>query len=158
MNQLKIAQKGASILEIIAEEVTKEEMGSFWIESFIQAMYETMMQQNGVGIAAPQVYLSKRIIIVASKPNVRYPDAPEMSPICMINPVIIEKSEHLLSGEEGCLSVPIERGIVLRSEMINLKYYTQQGEEVIERFEGFPARIIQHEIDHLNGILFVDRL
>ena len=122
------------------------------------AMIATMLERSGVGIAAPQVYISKRVIIVASRPNLRYPDAPEMDAVVMVNPEILEFSQAMTLGEEGCLSVPNERGQVQRAQSIKVLYHTLTGEVMESTFEGFPARIVQHEIDHLNGILFVDRL
>lgn len=154
MSVLQVAQKGENILNLIAADVSADEVKSSWLSAFVDAMHQVMLERNGVGIAAPQVYLSKRIIIVASRPNPRYPDAPEMSAICMINPKIIKKSEQNILGEEGCLSVPQQRGEVLRADQISVEYLNLDGECIIQEFEGFPARIVQHEIDHLNGILF----
>ena len=114
--------------------------------------------EGGVGIAAPQVYISKRIIIVASRPNPRYPNAPEMDAVVMVNPEILEFSQATCLGEEGCLSVPDERGQVQRAQSIKVRYHTLQGEVIETTFDGFPARIVQHEVDHLNGILFVERV
>jgi len=121
-------------------------------------MLATMLERNGVGIAAPQVYISKRVIIVASRPNLRYPDAPEMDGVVMVNPEILAFSQAACLGEEGCLSVPNERGQVERAQSIRVRYFTLNGEKVEAEFSGFPARIIQHEVDHLDGVLFVDRL
>ena len=115
-------------------------------------------RRHGVGIAAPQVYISKRIIIVASRPNPRYPDAPEMDAVVMVNPEILELSPNTCLGEEGCLSVPNERGEVERAYSIRVRYQSLYGEVIETAFEGFPARIVQHEVDHLNGVLFVERL
>ena len=117
-----------------------------------------MQHRQGVGIAAPQVYVSKRIIIVASRPNLRYPDAPYMDAVTMINPEIISASATQVLGEEGCLSVPEQRGRVARVEEVEVRYFTLEGNEVVQSFKGFPARIVQHEIDHLNGILFIEKL
>ena len=114
--------------------------------------------EGGVGIAAPQVYISKRVIIVASRPNPRYPDAPEMDAVVMVNPEILEFSQATCLGEEGCLSVPDERGQVQRAQSIKVRYHTLQGEVIETTFDGFPARIVQHEVDHLDGVLFVERL
>lgn len=155
---LPVAQRGEAILALQAASVSVAEFGSVWLQEFVKAMYATMLEQNGVGIAAPQVYISKRIIIVASRPNPRYPDAPEMEAVVMINPEILSFSRETILGEEGCLSVPDERGQVARAEHISLRYFTIDGEEVETEFSGFPARIVQHEIDHLNGVLFVERL
>lgn len=155
---LAVAQRGEGILTLKAAPVTQAELQSSWLNELAAAMQATMLKRNGVGIAAPQVYVSKRIIIVASRPNPRYPDAPEMDAVVMVNPEILEQSAHTVLGEEGCLSVPDERGLVARAEMVKVRYLTLQGESVESIFHGFPARIVQHEVDHLNGVLFVERL
>lgn len=157
-NTLAVAQQGEAILTLIASPVTQAEFGSDWLRQFNSALMVTMQQRQGVGIAAPQVYVSKRIIIVASRPNLRYPDAPYMEAVTMVNPEILSASAEQLLGEEGCLSVPEQRGQVARAEQIQVRYFTLEGKELIQEFKGFPARIVQHEIDHLNGILFVERL
>ena len=155
---LPVAQRGEEILKIKATAVVQGEFNSEWLLQLASAMHATMLERNGVGIAAPQVYISKRVIIVASRANPRYPDAPEMDPVVMVNPEILEFSQSTCLGEEGCLSVPNERGQVERAEAIKLRYYTVQGEVIETIYEGFPARIVQHEVDHLNGILFVERV
>ncbi|TCB54913.1 peptide deformylase [Acinetobacter terrestris] len=155
---LAVAQRGETILSLAAAEVAKSELDSEWLNKLAEAMHDTMTERNGVGIAAPQVYVSKRVIIVASRPNLRYPDAPEMDAVVMVNPEILEKSEATVLGEEGCLSVPDERGQVARAETIKVRYFTLQGEQVETVYTGFPARIVQHEVDHLDGILFIQRI
>ena len=155
---LAVAQRGETILSLAAAEVAKSELNSEWLNQLAEAMHDTMTERNGVGIAAPQVYVSKRVIIVASRPNLRYPDAPEMDAVVMVNPEILEKSEATVLGEEGCLSVPDERGQVARAETIKVRYFTLQGEQVETVYTGFPARIVQHEVDHLDGILFIQRI
>lgn len=155
---LPVAQQGEAILNLIAQPVSAQEFSTAWLDILCKSLYATLMQRHGVGIAAPQVYVSKRVIIVASKPNIRYPDAPELSPIVMINPEILSQSEEKLWGEEGCLSVPDQRGQVARAAQIHVRYYSVDGQCSEVTLSGFPARIVQHEIDHLNGILFVDRL
>ncbi len=158
MTVLNIAQRGEEILTLVATPVMAAEFSSPWLISLTDALQDTMHAYNGVGIAAPQCYISKRVIIVASRPNVRYPDAPEMEPIVMVNPEVLASSKRMLAGEEGCLSVENERGQVVRAETIMVRFYNIHGEEIELSLNGFPARIVQHEIDHLNGILFVDRL
>ena len=155
---LPVAQRGEDILRLKAARVADTEFNSDWLMQLTSAMIATMLERSGVGIAAPQVYISKRVIIVASRPNLRYPDAPEMDAVVMVNPEILEFSQATTLGEEGCLSVPNERGQVQRAQSIKVLYHTLTGEVMESTFEGFPARIVQHEIDHLNGILFVDRL
>ena len=155
---LAVAQRGEVILTLKAASVVESELNSLWLNELAAAMQATMLERNGVGIAAPQVYVSKRIIIVASRPNLRYPDAPEMDAVVMVNPEILEQSESTILGEEGCLSVSNERGQVARAEMIKVRYLTLQGESVEAVFHDFPARIVQHEVDHLNGVLFVEKM
>ena len=155
---LAVAQRGEGILTLKAATVANSEFNSDWLTALASAMQATMLARNGVGIAAPQVYVSKRVIIVASRANLRYPDAPDMPAVVMVNPKILEKSDNTILGEEGCLSVPDERGIVARAEMVKVRYFTLDGEQIETVFHGFPARIVQHEIDHLDGVLFVERL
>ena len=155
---LAVAQRGESILTLKAATVANSEFNSDWLIALASAMQATMLARNGVGIAAPQVYVSKRVIIVASRANLRYPDAPDMPAVVMVNPEILEKSDNTILGEEGCLSMPDERGMVARAEMVKVRYFTLEGEPIETVFHGFPARIVQHEIDHLDGVLFVERL
>ncbi|CAM4080656.1 peptide deformylase [Acinetobacter pragensis] len=155
---LPVAQRGEAILSLTAAPVADQEFGTAWLHALAQALQATMLERNGVGIAAPQVYVSKRVIIVASRPNLRYPDAPDMQAVVMVNPEILHMSEQYVLGEEGCLSVPNERGQVARAEQIQVRYFSLDGKPVTAEFSGFPARIVQHEVDHLNSILFVERL
>ena len=153
-----VAQRGENVLRLIAQPILQAEFATQGLNQLVSNMHDTMNERLGVGIAAPQIYVSKRVIIVASRPNLRYPDAPEMDAIVMINPDILETGGENIWGDEGCLSVPDQRGLVLRSEVVHVRYQTLTGEWVEQYFQGFPARIIQHEIDHLNGILFVDHV
>ncbi|WP_087025204.1 peptide deformylase [Thaumasiovibrio subtropicus] len=116
-----------------------------------------MQAANGVGIAAPQLGQSVRAFIVASNPNPRYPDAPSMPPELMINPELLSHGEEKELGWEGCLSVPERRGEVYRYRDIVVRYQNVDGESVTVSLNGFVARIFQHELDHLDGVLFVDR-
>ena len=155
---LPVAQRGEAILTLVATPIAETEFDSAWLNALADAMQDTMLERNGVGIAAPQVYISKRVIIVASRPNSRYPDAPEMNAVVMVNPEILSFSNETILGEEGCLSVPDERGQVQRAQKITVRYRTLNGESVKSEFSGFPARIVQHEVDHLNGVLFIERI
>jgi peptide deformylase len=128
------------------------------IDDLIVDLIATAHAANGVGIAAPQVASSLRLFIVASRPSPRYPLAPTMEPTAMINPEIIDRSRDLITGWEGCLSVPGVRGLILRDSAIEVKYFTKHGELVRQELTGFIARIFQHELDHLDGILFPDRV
>ena len=121
-------------------------------------MLATLRDAGGVGIAAPQVYEPVAIFIVASRPTPRYPDAPLMEPEVVINPEILERSDEVVKGWEGCLSIPGIRGEVRRHRHIRVRYQTVAGPVVETRFSDFVARIVQHEDDHLRGIVFLDRL
>jgi peptide deformylase len=128
------------------------------LELFIDDLIATAVAQNGVGIAAPQVGVSERLFIVASRPSPRYPFAPKMEPTAMVNPRILDRSTEMVSGWEGCLSVPDRRGNVPRHKWIEVEYRTTQGEVIRQELTDFVARIFQHELDHLDGILFPDRV
>lgn len=153
---LQTAQLGHAVLQEKAKEVDNILDDS--VQSLIEDMLTTVADANGVGLAAPQVYESKRIIIVASRPSPRYPYAPQMEPTAMINPVITWQSEERSKDWEGCLSIPGIRGLVPRSIKIRLKYLDRNGNTFEEEFSDFIARIIQHEYDHIEGISFLERV
>jgi peptide deformylase len=127
------------------------------LAALIDRLIATAAASHGVGIAAPQIGQGLRLIIVASRPTLRYPQAPTMAPTAMINPEIITRSAEQLGGWEGCLSVPGQRGWIDRHSWVTLTYRDRQGQHQHQQFDGFVARIIQHEIDHLDGIAFLDR-
>ncbi|MGB3621617.1 peptide deformylase [Ketobacter sp. MCCC 1A13808] len=124
----------------------------------VQAMESRMQERGGVGIAAPQIGVGQQIMIIASKPNARYPDAPHMKPMVMFNPVPFNYSDHKVTLWEGCLSVPGIRGKVTRSDSVSVRYADNTGKLQEIRLDGFPARIFLHEYDHLVGKTFVDRV
>lgn len=117
----------------------------------IRNMFETMYAEEGVGLAAPQVGVSERIIVVD-------PQNDEVPAFALVNPEIIELSKEKEKGEEGCLSIPGLRDIVERSYRCVVRGLTPEGEPVQLELSALPARIIQHEVDHLDGILFFDRV
>ncbi|HPQ95967.1 MAG: peptide deformylase [Thiothrix sp.] len=155
---LPIARQGEAILARRAAPVPAADFNTPALLNLIESMRLTLLEANGVGIAAPQVFVPLRIIIVASRPNPRYPDAPLMAPVVMLNPEIRWRSETCENGEEGCLSVPGQRGMVRRASHLQVWYQDQGGTAHEAGYSGFAARIIQHEHDHLEGILFVARL
>lgn len=155
-NILSIAQDGEAVLRQIARAVEPKEINTPLFQQLLTDMQATMEKANGVGIAAPQVYVSKRIIIVASRPNPRYPDAPNMQPEIMINPEILQLSLETVCGEEGCLSVKERRETVNRAQSLTVRYLNRHGALKQADYEGFIARIVQHECDHLEGKLFID--
>ncbi|MFW5426473.1 MAG: peptide deformylase [Methylophagaceae bacterium] len=117
-----------------------------------------VIEKQGAGIAAPQVGISERFFIMSSKPNERYPHAPDMEPVVIINPKIISHSDERVDDWEGCLSIPGLRALVPRYSSVTVSHLTRHGENIETEYSGFIARIFQHEIDHLNGKLFLDRV
>ncbi len=135
-----------------------EDISAPSIQKLIDDLITTAVKTDAVGIAAPQVGENYRLLIVASRPNPRYPDAPHMQPTAMINPQIIAHSDVVVSGWEGCLSVPGIRGLVPRYQTIEIAYYDCYGQLQKLELTDFVARIFQHEYDHLEGIVFLDRV
>ena len=122
------------------------------IRELVRDMFETMYAASGVGLAAPQVGVGKRVIIVDVSPVDK-----EIAPIALVNPEIVER-QGLVEGTEGCLSVPGVEGVVPRAESVLVRALDTQGQPVKIRAEGLLARAFQHEIDHLDGVLFIDRI
>ncbi|MDD1623318.1 MAG: peptide deformylase [Methylococcaceae bacterium] len=155
-NISEIAQLGAKVLRLQAQAVTDSRSAE--IQRIIETMQDTLSTTQGVGIAAPQISISKRIIIIASRPTPRYPSAPLMEPTVMINPAFQTLSDTREKDWEGCLSIPGIRALVPRYIEILINYTNQQGILVEARLEGFVARIFQHEFDHLEGKVYLDRV
>ncbi len=130
------------------------------LKDFIKNMLETMYKTKGIGLAAPQVGVLKRVIVVDL--SLRKEDEEGISlpkePMALINPEIIEKSQDMQIFEEGCLSVPNQSAEVERFYKIKVKFLDENGVAQIKEFEDFDAVVIQHELDHLDGILYIDRI
>jgi peptide deformylase len=153
---LNIIQLGNPILRQKASLV--EDIQDKSLQKLIDNLISTTAIANGVGIAAPQVGSSLRLFILASHPNPRYPNAPEMQPTAMINPKIIAHCKETVTGWEGCLSIPGIRGLVPRYQSIKVEYTDTNGNLQKLEFTDFVARIFQHEYDHLEGLVFLDRV
>jgi peptide deformylase len=153
---LQITQLGNPILRQIAQSI--DNVHDEHIQKLVDELITTVASANGVGIAAPQVAQSCRLFIVASRPNPRYPNAPTMEPTAIINPKIIAHSDEMVKGWEGCLSIPGIRGLVPRYQAIEVEYTSRDGKLHRQEFTDFVARIFQHEYDHLDGIVFLDRV
>jgi len=128
------------------------------LQDTIDEALTQLVRAGGVGIAAPQVGSPWCWCVIASHPTPRYPDAPYMSPCVLMNPQIVRKSDTCETSWEGCLSVPGMRGLVSRSTAVTVNYQTRDGEARSLACEGFVARIVQHECDHLEGLVFLDRV
>ena len=128
------------------------------LHDVIATMQAVMAASRGVGIAAPQIGHSLQLMLMASRPNPRYPDAPEMEPLILINPQILWQSDEKEKGWEGCLSVPGIRGSVSRPVAVKVGFSTESKEKREADFSGFVARVFFHEYDHLLGLTFLDRV
>ena len=144
---------GDPVLRKKAEPITKDFQD---LKGFIQNMFDTMYNSDGVGLAAPQVGQAVRIFVIDSDID----DEDEVPGIkkAFINPEIVEKSGDEWLMNEGCLSLPEIREDVLRPETVKIKYLDEEFNEHIETYSGFTSRVIQHEYDHLEGVMFVDYL
>lgn len=128
------------------------------LHALVADMFETMRAVNGAGLAAPQIGENLQLVIFGFGHNVRYPDAPPVPETVLINPVLTPLSDELEEGWEGCLSVPGLRGVVPRWKLLRYEGMDQYGNPVVREADGFHARVVQHECDHLNGILYPMRI
>ena len=151
---LPVITLGHSILRKVAKKVRKPT--DHKIKELAEQMIATIKSFNGVGIAAPQVNHSLRIIVIASTPTPAYPSAPKMKPLVMINPRFVWKSKRVVKGWEGCGSLLGVRAEIMRSFEVEIAYQDLNGSECRINLTGLPARVAQHEVDHLNGIMFID--
>jgi len=155
---LKVAILGNPVLRKIARPIAMKDIRSRKLQALIDSMIETMTKYNGVGIAAPQVNVSKQIVVFRVRNNPRYPDAPRIPLTVLINPRIITLSGEMESDFEGCLSVPNLSGAVPRFLRIRVEALNRRGKKLSFIANGFHARVIQHENDHLKGKVFIDRM
>ena len=128
------------------------------LEPLLADMWDTMAAENGAGLAAPQIGEMQRVVIFGFSTNSRYADAPPIPKTVLINPVITVLDETQEDGWEGCLSVPGLRGIVPRYREIRYQGFDQYGNEIEREASGFHARVVQHECDHLDGVLYPQRI
>ncbi len=155
---MKIAQVGEDVLRTKAKQVEQSEFNQQSLITFIDELLVTMLEAEGIGIAAPQVFDPRAIMIIASRPNPRYPDAPDMQPLVLVNPVIKQSSENKVWEWEGCLSVPGLRGHIERPDSVDVAYLDREGKAQNIKFDGFVARIFLHEFDHLMGKTWLDHI
>jgi len=151
-----VLKMGHPILQQVAEPVTV--FNSSELDAIIDDMYDTMAALDGAGLAAPQIGISRRIVIFWVEDNPRYPDIKPVPNTVLINPKISFMNDIVEDGWEGCLSVPGLRGLVPRNTNIKYSGYDAQGNFFERMAEDFHARVVQHEVDHLDGILYPQRM
>ncbi len=137
---------------------TVESIDADTLGPLLKDMWDTMTAENGAGLAAPQIGVMQRVVIFGFQTNSRYADAPPIPPTVLINPVITTLGEAQEDGWEGCLSVPGMRGMVPRYREIRYRGFDQYGDEIEREVSGFHARVVQHECDHLDGVLYPQRI
>ena len=149
---------GNPILRQKAKKVSLSFLKTREFKRLISQMFYTMKRANGVGLAAPQIGISLQLAVIQVKPTKLRPNLPTLPKTVIVNPEIISHSKEMVSDWEGCLSFPGVRGEVSRYKKIKVRYTNEQGETITHEHEGFIARVFQHEIDHLNGTVYVDRM
>lgn len=154
----KIAQIGHPVLRQRAREVTREELATPATQQFIDDLVETMRDASGAGLAAIQIYEPIRICAIEVRNNPRYPYKPEIPLTILVNPVLTPVGDEMFENNEGCLSVPNLRGTVRRFVHLQVKAWDRHGAPIEETVHGLKAGTYQHEVDHLDGTIFVDRV
>ncbi|HXS51241.1 MAG TPA: peptide deformylase [Usitatibacter sp.] len=135
-----------------------EQLGTPELEALVADMKDTMAAKNGAGLAAPQIGVGQRVVIFGVAGNPRYPDAEEVPFTVLVNPKIVLLTREVEEGWEGCLSVPGMRGVVPRYTKLRYSGFDEEGNAIEREAEGFHARVVQHECDHLDGILYPQRM
>ena len=154
----KILKMGDSRLLRVAQRVSPHQVNTTELSALIADMFETMAAANGAGLAAPQIGVNLQLVIFGFKNNPRYPDAPMVPETVLLNPVLSPLSEDMDEAWEGCLSVPGMRGLVPRWTKLRYEGINQFGEKISRDVDGFHARVVQHECDHLQGVLYPMRI
>lgn len=158
---LKVARLGHPVLRRKAVPVSKDEIASPRVQQLIDDMFETMIEYQGIGLAAPQVHEGLRLFVAgvrkADVPGVIEADA-DMPFLAVINPEVVPVTKEVVSDWEGCLSIPDIRGQVPRPDSVRLRALDRTGRKFELVAHGLPGRVIQHETDHLDGIVFFDRM
>ena len=155
---LKVARLGHPVLRQVAAPLSVAEILAPETQRLIDDMAETMREYNGAGLAANQVHTLKQICVIEVHGNPRYPDAPSIPLTVLINPVVTPLAPEMEDGWEGCLSVPDMRGMVARYTTVRLEAYDRAGKKMDVVAKEFFARVVQHETDHLNGLVYLDRM
>jgi len=155
---LRIAQIGHPVLRTPTRSLTREELKTDEMQGFLDDLVETMREANGAGLAANQVYQSLRICAVEVRENPRYPYRPHIPLTILVNPVLTPVGDAMFTNYEGCLSVPDLRGQVRRYCEIDVQAWDRNGKAISTIVRGMTAATYQHEVDHLDGKLYLDRI
>ena len=158
MTVLKISKLGNPVLRQVAKSLDLNDLAESSMQTFIDDMIETMHYEGGVGLAAPQVNRSIQIVVLEYAENERYPDEVSIPLTVLVNPVLSDYSEETKEGWESCLSLVDFRGLVPRSTTVTLDAYDRQGKKIQKTVSDFEAVVLQHELDHLKGFVFLDRM
>ena len=158
MSLLKVARMGHPVLRARAREVERAELKQASMQKLIDDMIDTMHEYHGVGLDAQQIHEGLRIFVAAITPENDDPLSPDDAPMVFVNPVITPIGQEIVEDWEGCLSIPDIRGRVPRSRAIKVSALDRDGSKIEIASHDFPARVIQHETDHLDGVLFFDRM
>ena len=156
MTVCRVLKMGDPLLYRRAEEV--REFNTPDLDTLIRDMFDTMAALNGAGLAAPQIGVSRRVVIFEVQSNPRYPEAEAVPRTILINPVLEPLGDEMEDGWEGCLSVPGLRGLVSRHKKLRYTGFDENGQPIDRTVSDFHARVVQHECDHLDGILYPMRL
>jgi peptide deformylase len=154
----KIATLGHPVLREVARKLTREELAAPAMQTFIDDLVETMHDANGAGLAANQVYEPIRICAIEVRNNPRYPYKPNFPLTVLVNPEVVPTTDDTFLNYEGCLSVPNLRGEVRRFTGVKVRAWDRHGKDVELEIKGLTAGTFQHEVDHLDGKVFLDRV
>jgi peptide deformylase len=155
MSILKVARMGHPVLRAKARPIERSRIKTAPIQKLIDDMIETMLEYHGVGLAAPQIHEGLRLFVATLDTSEKGEKA---DPMAIINPEVTVTGDDVVEDWEGCLSIPDIRGRVLRAREVTLHAFSRDGERIEVHARDYPARVIQHETDHLDGILFFDRM
>jgi peptide deformylase len=158
MSILKVARMGHPVLRSRAQAIPSSEIKSTAVQRLIDDMIDTMVEYHGIGLAAPQVHEGLRLFVAVLEPGNGSDKEEAVEPIAIINPEITVVGDELVEDWEGCLSIPDIRGRVPRARDIRMRAHDRDGRRIELDLHGYPARVAQHETDHLDGILFFDRM
>ncbi len=154
----KVARLGTPVLRQQARALAPDEIGNASVQTLIDDMIETMREYDGAGLAAPQIYESLQIVVFEVEGNPRYPEAPGIPLTVLVNPVVTPTTKEMEEDWEGCLSLPDLRGRVPRYTSVSVTAHDRDGARLTFEADDFHARVIQHECDHLDGIVYPDRM